>query len=97
MMALSICKLPKPLSFTVNVACNWQEFEEQLTWFLAGTESTEKSDSVKIRIMLSHAGKEAREIYKRLPQIEPGDKMKFDKVVKAFRDYCHPRKNIQYE
>ena len=57
-------KSPEPLSFTRNVAQNWQEFAEQLQWFLEGTESTEKGDKAKIGIMLSHAGKEAREIYK---------------------------------
>jgi len=40
---------------------------EQLQWFLEGTESTEKNNKGKIGIMLSHAGKEAREIYKTLP------------------------------
>ena len=29
----------------------------------------EKSDKIKIRIMLSHAGKEAREMYKMLPWV----------------------------
>ena len=63
-VALSLCKPPKPVSFTGNAACNWRGFEEQLTWFLAGTESSEKSDSVKIGIMLTHAGKKAHRIYK---------------------------------
>ena len=96
-MAVSLCKPPDAISFTGNVARNWQEFEEQLTWFLAGTESTDKSDSVKIGIMLTHAGKEAREIYKTLPWSEPDDKMKFNKVLKAFKDYCQSHKNILYE
>ena len=96
-MAVSLCKPPDPVSFTGNAARNWQEFEEQLTWFLAGTESSDKFDSVKIGIMLTHAGKEARTIYKTLPWSEPDDKTKFHKVLKAFRDYCQPRKNILYE
>ena len=37
--------------------------------------------------MLTHAGKEACEIYKMLLWTGPGDKMKYDKVVKAFREY----------
>ena len=37
--------------------------------------------------MLTHALKEAREIYKILPWTEPDDKMKFYKAVKAFREY----------
>ena len=77
-MPLSLCKPPEPVSFTENFVHNWQEFEEQLTWFLAGTESSEKLDSVKIGIMLTHAGKEACEIYKILLWTEPVDKMKFD-------------------
>jgi len=54
---MNICKPPDPLSFTGNNVKNWQDFKEQLQWFLAGTESTEKSDVVKIGIVLSHASK----------------------------------------
>ena len=97
-MAVSLCKPPDTVSFSSgNAARNWQEFVEQLHWFLAGTESNDKADSVKIGIMLTHAGKEAREIYKTLPWESAGDNMKFDKVLKAFKDYCQPRKNILYE
>ena len=97
-MAVSLCKPPDPVSFSSgNAARNWQDFVEQLQWFLAGTESNSKSDAVKIGIMLSHAGKEAREIYKTLPWDSPEDNMKFDKVLEAFKDYCQPRKNILYE
>ena len=46
--------------------------------------------------MLTHAGKEARKIYKTLPWESPGDNMKFDKVLEAFKNY-QPRKNILYE
>ena len=92
-----LCKPPEPLSFTGNVAHNWREFAEQLQWFLEGTESTEKGDKVKIGIMLSYAGKEAREIYKTLPWTADGDANKFDKVCEAFQNHCSPRKNIIYE
>ena len=93
----SICKPPEALSFNGNVAQNWKEFEEQLIWFLEGTESSEKSDMIKIGIMLSHAGKEARDVYKTLPWDTEGDNKKFDKVLAAFRKYCSPRKHILYE
>ena len=46
----------------------------------------------KIRIMLSHAGKEAREVYKTLPWAAEGDDKKFAKVIAAFRAYCEPQK-----
>ena len=94
---MNICKPPDPLSFTGNNAKNWQDFKEQLQWFLAGTESTEKDDAVKIGIMLSHAGREAREVFKTLPWATEGDNKKFDKVLEAFETFCSPQKNILYE
>ena len=93
----TICKPPEALSLCGNVSQNWKEFEEQLLWFLEGTESAGKSDMVKIGIMLSHAGKEAREVYKTMHWSAEGDNQKFDKVVEAFRRYCSPRKHILYE
>ena len=60
----SLCKPPDSLSLTGNVAQNWREFEEQLKWYLAGTEANDKANLVKIGIMLSHVGKEARDAYK---------------------------------
>ena len=47
--------------------------------------------------MLTHAGKEARKIYKIFHWDDEGDAMKFDKVIKAFKEYCTPRRNILYE
>ena len=94
---MNLCKPPDPVLFTGNIAQNWKDFEEQLHWFLAGTEAASKSDKTKIGIMLSHAGKEAREVYKTLPWAATGDDKKFDKVTKVFQDYCKPRKNVLYE
>ena len=76
----SLCKTPNPLSFTGNIAQNWREFEEQLKWYLAGTETDEKPDLAKIGIMLSHTGKEARDNYKTLEWAAEAYKTKFDKV-----------------
>ena len=93
----NLCKPPNALSFTGNTAQNWRDFKEQLTWYLAGTEASEKSDLAKIGIMLSHAGKEARDVYKTFEWAAEGDDKKFEKVLEAFQRYCSPRKNIIYE
>ena len=95
-MTPCLCKPPETIFFTRNAVCNWQELEEQLTWFLADIELSKKSNSVKIRIMLTHSGKETCKIYKIriLPWTEPDDKMKFNKVVKAFKEFCQPCTNI---
>ena len=51
----------------------------------------------QIGIMLTHAGKEAREVYKTLHWTEKGDDKRFKKVIEAFRRYRSPRKHILYE
>ena len=96
MMTSNLCEPPKPLRLTGNNSRNWREFKEQLQWFLAGTESTNKPDAVKIGIMLSHAGRDARVVYKTLPWSAEGlgDDKKFDKVLEAFERFCTPQKNI---
>ena len=81
-MAVSLCELPDPISFSSgNSACNWRDFVEQLHWFLVWTESSKKSDAVKIGIMLSDVGKEACEICKTVPWASASDSMKFDKIL----------------
>ena len=37
-MTMNLCKPPDPVLFTGNNGQNWKDFEEQLHWFLAGTE-----------------------------------------------------------
>ena len=94
---MNLCKPPDPLRLSGNNDKNWREFKEQLVWFLEGTESTGKSDGAKIGIMLSHAGREARELYKTLPWAAEGDDKKFNKVLEAFERFCSSQKNLLYE
>ena len=96
-MTSNLCKPPEPLQLTGNNSRNWQEFKEQLQWFLAGNESTDKPDVAKIKIMLSHAGRDAWEVYKTLPWSAEGDDKKLDEVLEAFERFCMPQKNILYE
>ena len=93
----SLCKHSDPLSLTGSVAQNWKDFEEQLKWYLTGTEANDKADLAKMGVMLSHMGKETRNVYKTFEWIADGDQSTFDKVLEAFQRYCSPCKNIIYE
>lgn len=93
---MNLCKPPEPLRLTGNNARNWHKFKEQLQWFLEGTESTKKFDGAKIGIMLSHAGKDARELYKTLAWKAGDDEKKLKKVLEAFEEFCSPqRKSVK--
>jgi len=45
---MNLCKPLEPLRLTGNNPKNWSEFKEQLQWFLAGTESSDKPDTAKL-------------------------------------------------
>ena len=47
--------------------------------------------------MLSHANREAQELYKTLPWAGEGDDKKFDNVLEVFEWFCMTQKNILYE
>ena len=79
MMALGVCKLLKPLSFMGNPVRNWQEFKEQLTWFIPGTESSE------IRIMLTHAGRKCMRFTKHFLGLNLTIKCKVIAVLYSFQ------------
>lgn len=89
----TICKSPKPLSLGGNVSQNWKEFEEQLVWFLEGTESVSKSDMVKTIL----CGERSKRGIQNTTVEREGDSQKFNKVIEVFRKYCSPRKHILNE
>ena len=47
--------------------------------------------------MLSHAAREARELYTTLTWVAEGDDKKFNKVLEAFERFCSSQKNLLYE
>jgi transposase InsO family protein len=94
---MNLCKPPEPLKLSGNLALNWKNFQEELKWYLAGTECDGKADSVKIGILLSHAGREAREVFETFSWEEEGHKTNYSKVTDAFFKFCNPRKNLLFE
>ena len=88
-----------------NVSQNWKDFQEQLSWVLAVTDSsdesdmvkTDESDMVKINNVVTRQKRGKREVHKTLQWNEEGDNQKFNKVIEAFRWYYSPRKHILYE
>lgn len=93
---MNLCKPLNPVSFMGNISQSWKYFVNQLYWLLAGKKTASKSGEIKIRIMLSHAGKEAREVYKMLPWAAEGDEKKFD-CDKSVPSLLQTTKNVLYE
>ncbi|KAK7886269.1 hypothetical protein WMY93_025890 [Mugilogobius chulae] len=57
----------------------------------------EKDEKVKTAILLHTIGEEALEVYNTLTITPAGDAPTMAEILKAFRDYCSPQKNVVFE
>ena len=89
---MNLCKPLNPVSFIGNISRSWKYFVKK-TILVVGREKTpSKSGKTKIRIMLSHAGKEAREKCTKCFHGLLREIRKSLIVTKAFQAYCKPQK-----
>lgn len=85
-------KPPKGLSLTGDVAQNWKIFSQKFTIFLNANEFTQKSDDVKIAMLLNAVGDEGLQLYNTFGLTEQ-QKKNYKNVIQAFETYCTPRKS----
>ena len=84
------------LSLEGNIAENYRIFKQNYNIFATAIEISKKTDEVKIAILLNTIGPDAVEVYNTfvLPEEEAA---KYDAVVKAFDEFCLPKRNEVYE
>ena len=56
----------------------------------------QKTDAVQVAILLHAAGPEAQEIEQQFT-LATGENKDFETIIKKFKDYCQPRKNVVFE
>lgn len=79
-----------------NLAESWRVFKLTFDVFATAIELEKKKDEIKIAIFLNSLGTEAIELFHTL-ELRDEDKKKYDKVVKAFEDFCKPQTNEVYQ
>lgn len=57
----------------------------------------EKDEKVKTAILLHTIGEEALEVYNTLTITPAGDALSMEDILKAFKDYCSPQKNVVFD
>lgn len=85
-----------PLKLDGNLSENWRKFKRNFDIFLVAGELNEKTDTIKINTLLNAIGEEAVEVFDSFNLTEV-QKTQYAEVVKAFADFCEPKKNIVYE
>lgn len=79
-----------------NLAENWRRFKRYFNIYMTAGELNEKSHAVKINTFLNAVGEEAIEVYDTFT-LTADQKANYDEVIKAFDEFCKPKKNPVYE
>ncbi|KAK7938918.1 hypothetical protein WMY93_002244 [Mugilogobius chulae] len=88
---------PSPLLLTGNLSETWRRWEQRFQLYMTASGALEKDEKVKTAILLHTIGEEALEVYNTLTITPAGDAPTMAEILKAFRDYCSPQKNVVFE
>jgi len=92
--------LPAPQALDIhgqNCAEKWRRFEIAWHNFSLATELDKKDEKIQIATLLTIIGEEAREVFSTFQWSSAEDDRKIAEVLKRFREYCQPSKNIPFE
>lgn len=89
---------PAPLRLnSSNLEAEWSSFEKKFNWFLVAIGADKKPDGTKLAMLLTTVGDEAVKVFEAFTYDESESAERFDVVVRKFREYCTPVRNIVYE
>ena len=92
------CTPQSPLPLTGNLSENWRKWEQSFRLYLLASGLTDKAEGRKIAVLLQCIGEDALEMYNTLENTyEDADIKTMEEVIKAFGNYCAPRKNTIFE
>lgn len=84
------------LKMTGNLSENWRRFKRNFDIFMTAAELTTKPDLTKVSTLLNAIGEEAVDVFDTFGLTEE-QRTQYNVVVKAFADFCTPKKNEVYE
>ena len=91
-------RAPAAMQFDVsNVAEAWRKREMQFETYFDATEVGKKAKKTQAAILLTIAGAEALDIFQTFAFGEGESKEDVETILKKFREYCQPRKNVVFE
>ncbi|GFU04967.1 transposon Ty3-G Gag-Pol polyprotein [Trichonephila clavipes] len=94
MCVMEAFRPPAPLQFSLgNVKEKWQKWRQELENYLLATEKDDRTDKIKIAILLNLLGSEGLEIYNTF-KLE--SKANVSEVLQKFEEYCSPQRNVVY-
>ena len=89
---------PVPLRLdSSNLEAEWTSFEKKFKWFIVAIGADKKPDTTKLAMLLTTVGDDAVKVYEAFTYAEGESADQFDVVMRKFKDYCTPVRNVVYE
>lgn len=88
---------PPILQLTGNVAENWRKFKQRFQVYLSAIGADDESDKTQASVFLHVVGDDALEVYNNFQFRVQDDKIKLDKIMEKFEEYCIPKRNVTFE
>lgn len=85
---------PRPIDDGQNLPDSWKIFKRDFEQFLVATSKDKVDSKIKTALLLRTIGKRGNLIYESFTWAEDGDKVKYNKVIQQFDNYCKPRINL---
>ncbi|XP_050518323.1 uncharacterized protein LOC126892728 [Diabrotica virgifera virgifera] len=85
------------LCFDGNMRDNWSFFEQKFNIFLEASKLNEETDSLQGSVLLNRVGDRALRIYNNFEWSSDEKKTSCKAILKKFKEYFTPSKNVTYE
>ena len=92
--------LPPPQALDIHApdcAEKWNRFERSWESYSLAMDLDKKEETRQVATLLTVIGEDAREVFSTFKWDKVEDSKKIESVLKKFRDYCLPCKNIPFE
>ena len=80
-----------------GLADRWKEWEQAWTFYSDAIQLDKEEERRCVSTLMTVIGSEARRVYSNFQWTDPENKHKVECVLKQFRDYCSPHKQVPFE
>ena len=89
---------PEPLDMqSAGLADRWKEWEQTWTFYSDAIQLDREEEKRQVSTLMTVIGPEARKVYSNFQWDDLDNKYQVDSVLKQFRDYCSPHKQVPFE
>ena len=80
-----------------NVGEKWKRLKLAWDSYSLATELNKKAEEIQVATLLTIIGEDAQDVFSTFTRGNNSDARKINPVLKQFKEYCKPKKNVPFE